>query len=576
MPRLKLVGLQAIWTFLALTCALPALHAAVIQDIVDDFQPTPGYVVIVQDEEVIIDLDASHGIVPGDIFSVIKTGKKITHPVTGKLLGTLEEVKGMLRVVRIKKGFSFARPIGDAKGIKRGDVIRRFDQMKAIFWDYTKQGRELFKALEAALPSLQWEAYENAQKNRPSKPELISQQTNTLYFVYDQNRLEVRDLDFNMLHVYEITSELAAAPVARKPIPAPPAITPAPATPPAPAEPGRVTTAPTFKPDFEEAQIISTLPLVTVMSDFVRHNGNIWLAATDGTTIDISEVGNNLKPLTRISPILLGQILTIKWWQPANQNQLYLAVTVYAREKVNGSIYRFSGSEAVLVQSGIRRILGTFDLDSDQQPETLLGQRMDRERFYGKNVREITLAGSNLELKAPPIKIPRNFRVIGSAIADLTNDGKLETAFINASILHIFAGKKQIYRSPKEMGGSLSFLYYDIDSGFSSVQNTTASFEVSPVVADLDSDGSKEILAIASERNIIGNVNAAPGIRSSWMVVLKYQDNKFVHGTLGEKLSTPIQGMMVDNEKLYYVVTEPGGILGRSGNSHLQAYYLAR
>lgn len=81
-----------------------SVNAAVIDDITQDFEPISGYVVMSDGGEFIIDLDDTQGIAPGDIFSVISPGKKIVHPVTKKVLGTLEEVKGVLKVTPHKIG----------------------------------------------------------------------------------------------------------------------------------------------------------------------------------------------------------------------------------------------------------------------------------------------------------------------------------------------------------------------------------------------------------------------------------------------------------------------------------------
>jgi len=116
-------------------------QAAVIDEVVRDFTPISGYVIMETEGEYLIDLDASKGIAAGDLFSVIKSGKKITHPVTGKVLGTLEEVKGILKVTRLQSGYSFARLLGTSHEIERGDPVRRYTHMSATLWDYTTPGK---------------------------------------------------------------------------------------------------------------------------------------------------------------------------------------------------------------------------------------------------------------------------------------------------------------------------------------------------------------------------------------------------------------------------------------------------
>ena len=111
-----------IWTLVLLT-SLPAL-AALEDEVAGDFEPLDGYVVMKEGGEFIIDLDASHGLQPGDIFAVAGPGKEIIHPVTKKVLGKLENIKGVLKVTRIKSGYSFARALDGAEEIRRADPIR--------------------------------------------------------------------------------------------------------------------------------------------------------------------------------------------------------------------------------------------------------------------------------------------------------------------------------------------------------------------------------------------------------------------------------------------------------------------
>ncbi len=143
--------------------SIPA-QAAVIDDVARDFKPISGYVIMTAGSEYLIDLDASKGVSAGDLFSVVRPGKKITHPVTGKVLGTLEEVKSILKVTRLQPGFSHTRVLGKGDSIKRGDQIRRYENIPAFFWDYSGNGEPFFFQLRNTLPSLKWQDYSSARK----------------------------------------------------------------------------------------------------------------------------------------------------------------------------------------------------------------------------------------------------------------------------------------------------------------------------------------------------------------------------------------------------------------------------
>jgi len=165
---------RAFFVLVTLSLLLPRpAQAAVIDEVVKDFTPISGYVIMEAEGEYLIDLDGSKGIAAGDLFSVIKPGEKITHPVTGKVLGALEEVKGILKVSRLHSGYSFARVLEKSTEIKRGDPIRRYANMSATLWDYTGKGETLFSRLRDQLSDLKWEDYQASQKSRPDKPRAL-------------------------------------------------------------------------------------------------------------------------------------------------------------------------------------------------------------------------------------------------------------------------------------------------------------------------------------------------------------------------------------------------------------------
>jgi hypothetical protein len=101
------------------------------------------------------------------------------------------------------------------------------------------------------------------------------------------------------------------------------------------------------------------------------------------------------------------------------------------------------------------------------------------------------------------------------------------------------------------MGGSLSVLTYDVNPGAKDRLFTTAAFEVPPVAVDLDGDGRVELVAIASE----GSGPLGSGIRKSWLATLAYRDGRFVRGTLGPELETPLQGLYSSRSGIFVVAT---------------------
>ncbi len=203
---------QLLWycfvAFAGSITVIPA-QAGLIDQITEDFRPLSGYIVKSVENEFIIDLDQSHGISKGDLFSVVNIGEEVVHPVTGKVLGFLEEAKGILQVTRLKQGYSYARLLDKSAEIKSGDPIRRFENLPAIVWDYTGDGRVFSDQLQSALPGLEWQDYDSAQLTKPETLLLPPGQSSTVYFILKDSGIEVRGPKFLVLYKYDLPQSLS-------------------------------------------------------------------------------------------------------------------------------------------------------------------------------------------------------------------------------------------------------------------------------------------------------------------------------------------------------------------------------
>lgn len=594
----RVVGLAALFLVLLATVA----GAAVIDEIAKDFKPLSGYIIMPVQGEFLIDLDASKRVAVGDLFSVVKPGEKVIHPVTKEVLGSLDEVKGLLQVTRVKSGYSYARPVGEAKGIERGDVVRRFENVSAAFWDYTGQGEAFYAELKAALPAVGWADYAAAQATRPQVPAPVKGGPE-LVFILRHDGLEVRGADFQAIHAYPLPTQVAAKPA----VPAPAVVVaPAPAPVPLPSagtleqrlqaleqrlkgEPAegqapyrleekgkKAPSGLAYEAAFPGFVNVGEVPGTVTMADFARDGDRLMLAATDGGDIRVFTVGGGLTPLAKGDTSYVAQILSIRWWQPEKGGPLYLAATGWNNRRVESALFALQGDRLALVQEHIPFILGAFDRDGDGSPELLLGQSYDKDNFFGPRISELRLAGGTLAEAKVKFPLPRRFTVTGSLFADLTGDGGPETIFVRDGLLSIHAGEKEIYQSPKQMGGSLSVARFETNPNAKDIITDFVTFDVPPVAADLDGDGRPELVAVASDRSSLAATSIGPGVKKSWLVVLKLRDNMFVKGAIGEELEVPLQGLAVEGGRVLFVASEPADMLGQGGGSHLLSFPLAR
>lgn len=531
-----------IFACLLLVATVPSSRAAVPEEIARDFAPLSGYVVKPADGEFLIDRGAADGIAVGDLFSVVRPGEPIVHPVTGKVLGTLDRVKGFLQVTRVRPGYSHARPLEVRETIASGDVIRRYDLIPAAFLDTTGRGKPIYDRLRTALPGLEWRFVAAHADGKTSLPE-----GTMLAFVLESGRLEVRGPD-RILRSYEIAEGK-----------------------------GGEASPPTASRESADFAVKDELPAGTIMSDFVRDGDRLLLAVTDGTRIDVFTVGDNLVRLGGGEPPRSGHVYSLHWWKPQPDGHPLLAATVAADENqayspnasktVIGVVFTLRDGHLTPIREELPFLLGSFDRDGDGIPETLLGQSFDRDIFFGDRVREIRLKEGTLAIDEPSFPIPRPFSVQGTMFADLTGDGRPETVGVRNRALFVYQGTKLLYESSRQMGGSLSVLTYDLNPGAKDRLFTTKAFEVPPVAVDLDGDGRVEVVAIASE---VSGALGIGGIRKSWLATLDYRDGRFVRGALGPELETPLQGLYTDRNGVYVVSTHsPSSLTRQKGESLL-------
>ncbi len=84
-----------------------------------------GYVVFVDTTRVVVDLTAKDGLRPGSIVSLRRDKIPIVHPVTGELLGELDEEVATAKVVEVREKFSVA----EIQGISPGAQIKLKDRV---------------------------------------------------------------------------------------------------------------------------------------------------------------------------------------------------------------------------------------------------------------------------------------------------------------------------------------------------------------------------------------------------------------------------------------------------------------
>jgi hypothetical protein len=84
-----------------------------------------GYVVFVDTTRIVIDLTGRDGIRPGSIVSLRRDKIPIVHPVTGEILGELDEEVATARVTEVRDKFSVA----EIQSVENGSKIQIKDRV---------------------------------------------------------------------------------------------------------------------------------------------------------------------------------------------------------------------------------------------------------------------------------------------------------------------------------------------------------------------------------------------------------------------------------------------------------------
>jgi hypothetical protein len=181
--------------------ALPAM-AGFQEDVARDLGVKTATLVAPAGSEWLLDLDSASGVQAGDLFAVISKGSPVVHPVTKQVIGSIDETRALLRVTKVKTGYSYAAVVSAKGELKAGDEARRFTGLPALFWDYSGEGAGVFAQLQGALPELHWQSYAAAQAARPDQPRPVPNMEPGLIFVYNAQGLGVKDQAFQPLRFY--------------------------------------------------------------------------------------------------------------------------------------------------------------------------------------------------------------------------------------------------------------------------------------------------------------------------------------------------------------------------------------
>lgn len=537
-------NLRACGLLLALALVVPSLAAAVSlpAGLAKDFKPLAGRVVGHQEKEWLIDVGRDQGVHQGDLFSVVLPGPPVVDPQTGKELGRPLRITGLLQVTWVQARFSNVRKVNGA--VQVGARLRRFEGVTAGFVDRTVAGEKLFLQVREALNNLRWQGYRSDKKNSGEKAPEGTQ----LVFILSQQGLEVRGPDRQLLHQYSLPEQAAASAPGAAVLGANSPVTVRPAS------------------STYGYRDLGDLPGPVVAASFLRRGDRLFLAVSDGRKWQILDVSGAPAEVAHSESAMAGKVLGMHWWQPSEKGPVYLAVTRQVEDnaagnpalgqQVQSNLFRLNGNRLVRVRAVLSGMVGSFDLDGDGRPETLLGQDLDRDITFGGQIRKFTPAGKGIEATRADLSLPLGFPVLGGTLCRWGALAQLRAVWVRSRTLFIARKGKPPFQMEDKMGGSLLTLTYDVNPGAADRMFQTVPLEVPPVCAVLDGDGRPELVTVASERSLFHLADVKPNIRHSWLTAVSDDNGRHHTRKLGPVLDGAIQGLASDHGRLLLVTTD--------------------
>ncbi|MBF0453003.1 MAG: hypothetical protein HQK75_20040 [Candidatus Magnetomorum sp.] len=520
--------------FILLICPLSFSFARTINPlIIQDLSSITGYIVKAQSlDTYIIDLDAQDGIMTGDLFSVITEKESLTHPITENIIGKLDDVKAILRVTQIKKGYTFSTVVKmiTAGVIHPGDTVKRYNQIQTKFIDQTGNGKQLYTLLLKQLPHFAWQPYLKIIPTDNSIPKKNNITQLNLFF--HQKGLEIKDSDNRLIHYYPHT-ELY---IRQSPME---------------GSSNLIYSDPSFEmsdafQSYPSFQALGDIDEFVQTADFIVNEDQLFMAAADHKRISIFHIANHYITKVAETPVpMQHHPVYLNWWRPNTISKPHLTVTFWNNQDIESKIYVFHEKSLSTLAYGINYHLASYDTNYDGNPETLLGQSMDRETFWNNRTYRLLYFNRALRLSRR-FRTPGSFTVYGSILGDMTGDGYLETIWVRNGILRIYQGKSFLYKTyvgdfPTQR------VSYDIDPVAKKTLFRDVSIYPKPVFYDLNNDHHPELFVIHSERPFLSQIGFSSQAVRTWIKCIRYHNKMFYSQRVSRVFDSNIQAATIYN-----------------------------
>jgi len=513
------------------------------EEIKKDFTPLSALIIGIEDSKIIIDKGRVQGVRPKDIFTVYKRGKKIVHPETQKTLGFLKEIIGKIEITDVEENFAIGRVIFQKEPFPVPTPIERFTDLKILIISETQIPDEnLFLILKNTLPESAVTFNPNLKLKDLTPQYLLSQQYD-IVFVVEEDIVKIFNYNLDLIRYYGTLSYKKAI------------------------APSTVTTT---QKAYEPSTGVFSINPPTILG---KMKGEVF-------QVEFADIDNDGSPemiyfnsqglfIVRIKGALLASY-TPKTGKIVNFSlgpSGWIALNIFDESVgMRSEILRYTEQGLIPVITNINLILNFVDYTARGVKDTLIGQTFDSENFFGKEV-YILKRENNQLIYATQLKVPSDYKNIGSAFVDLDGDGSPEIInYTSDGKLAVYKDSNIVWISPYPVANH----FYEIKlikgkKGQEVVKKIVYPL-ITPVIADINRDGKLEVLFVSTNfplETVKGDLKYVPlNSATSQIFVLGFEGTYFFRNLWASQTGF-ITGLGVFENGIYYTLVKgnyPGNV----------------
>lgn len=603
--------------------ALETVVADLAADLAQHFPIISGDVMGVEGEQISLNVGAQDGISAGIQLELFREGEILTHPISGAVLGRVEEALGTIVVLQVFPDRAVARRTDptDPRAVRMGDKVRISAGRIAlgllpitgtvgtavpspaleVQLERALEATGRFRPLSADRARI-WLLERGLPVAEPPALALLPELAQTLQVAYvlaprvqEAQGEAVLELQlFSPFHEQPIAALSAVLPESALVQPAPP---PAPS----PVQPIPVPGV-GLRPEHRLAWLFKDPRQVqpgTVQWDFTDtlteiHRFPELLHGLDAGDVDADNQAEiailtdthvrlyrfedeELKLLGTFTPDSPGSLLSVQLLRL--QGAIGLVVNRHVLGKGMGSfVLAFQGQQLVLWGEHWPAIVLAVDNDGDGVNESVWSQWFDREWFFHRGMVQRWFPSNNAFEQRDEVGIPIAFRATGAALAQLDASGQRELVFVDEhQQLRVYRDTEELWRSSPGVGGSYATatLMRFLTNG--DAQRTPIFFEGIPAVLDSDGDGTEEALVA---RNIaplrvasLGHIIPYPThVAYGDIARLQYKDDRLTLSPISPQFVGVVSGLAVlpgRTPRVFVGISQRQGFFGHRGETIL-------